>query len=212
MIATLSGTLALRDADRIVIETAGVGYEVFIPLSTFYRLPPAGAEVRLQIRQVFREDAVTLYGFMSAAEKRSFDLLTGVQHVGPRHALSILSVLTPEELAGAIAREDVERIDAVPGVGSKLAERVIRELRDKISELKLVAPAPGAVNGAGPAGRADGEPAKIVDDAVSALVNLGVRPIEAKRTIDAVIASDASAANDLEVVIRKSLGVLFGEK
>jgi Holliday junction DNA helicase RuvA len=102
MIATLSGALAVRDAGRIVIETGGVGYEVLIPLSTYYRLPQIGERVALMIRQVVREDALLLYGFSSATEKRAFDLLMSVQHVGPKLALAILSVLAPEELVTAI--------------------------------------------------------------------------------------------------------------
>ncbi|HXW85553.1 MAG TPA: Holliday junction branch migration protein RuvA [Candidatus Binataceae bacterium] len=212
MIATLAGTLTIREAGRIVIETGGVGYEVFIPLSTFYRLPGLGNEARLHIRQIFREDSVSLYGFTLASEKHTFDLLTGVQHVGPKLALAVLSMMTPDELVTAISKEDVERIDAVPGVGTKLAERVIRELRDKVADLKLASPAPSASNGAAkPRGGDSGAP-KLEDDAISALINLGVKPAEAKRTVDTVIGANGAAANDLEVVIRKSLAALFGEK
>jgi holliday junction DNA helicase RuvA len=208
MIASLKGTLAVRDAGRIVVETGGVGYEVFIPLSTYYRLPPPGAAVTLEIRQVVREDAIALYGFATPAEKRAFDLLLGVQHVGPKLAMAILSVLAPEELAAAIARDEIERIDAVPGVGPKVAERVVRELRDKIGELKLIAPEAIHANGGSHPGAAGAQ----LDDAISALVNLGVKPAEAKRAVDSVAAADAGAAGKLEVLIRKSLAVLFGEK
>jgi len=211
MIATLTGTLAVRDSQRIVVETGGVGYEVFIPLSTYYKLPAVGDQVRLEIRQVVREDALMLYGFMESGEKRSFDLLMQVQHVGPKLALAILSVLAPEELVAAISREDVERIDAVPGVGPKVAERVVRELRDKVSDLKLAGAAPAATNGATrPA--APSSAGGLVDDAVSALVNLGLKPVEARKTVEKVVAEDAAANSNLEVAIRKSLAVLFGEK
>ena len=147
MIASLAGALVVRDAGRIVVETGGVGYEVLIPLSTYYRLPQLGDRVALEIRQVVREDALTLYGFSSATEKRAFDLLMSVQHVGPKLALAILSVLAPEELAAAIGKGDVDRIDAVPGVGPKVAERVVRELRDKVADLKMAAPSTTAPNG-----------------------------------------------------------------
>ncbi len=140
MIATLSGKLKLRDPGRLIVDTAGVGYEVFVPLSTYYRMPSVGAEVELEVRQVVREDALLLYGFASPAEKQAFDLLMGIQHVGPKLALAILSVLAPKDLVAAISHEDVERIDAVPGVGAKVAERIVRELRDKVSELNLAAP------------------------------------------------------------------------
>lgn len=119
MIATLSGKLELREPGRLIIATAGVGYEVLVPLSTYYRMPSVGGEVELHIRQVVREDALLLYGFATSAEKQAFDLLMGVQHVGPKLALAILSVLAPKDLVTAISQEEVERIDAVPGVGAK---------------------------------------------------------------------------------------------
>ncbi len=213
MIATLSGTLVTRDAGRIVVETGGVGYEVLIPLSTYYRLPASGERVALEIRQVVREDALTLYGFSSTTEKRSFDLLMSVQHVGPKLALAILSVLAPEELVAAISKGDVERIDAVPGVGPKVAERVVRELRDKVSDLKLVAPSGLNANGtAGPPSQESAIPIGPLEQAVSALTNLGMKPVEAKRAVESVVKADEATANNLELLIRKSLAVLLGEK
>lgn len=208
MIATITGKLCSREAGRIVVETAGVGYEIFVPLSTFYRLPPIGAPVSLEVRQVVREDALTLYGFAQPAEKHAFDLLMGVQHVGPKLALAILSVLSAEDLAVAIGREDAARIDAVPGVGPKVAERVVRELRDKVSALKIA-----ATDGASATGLDDsGMPGAggIADDALSALVNLGYRPAEARRAVDSVVSASREAT--LEIVIRESLTLLLGEK
>jgi holliday junction DNA helicase RuvA len=206
MIATLSGKLKLREPGRLIIATAGVGYEVFVPLSTYYRMPSVGAEVDLEIRQVVREDALLLYGFASSAEKQAFDLLMGIQHVGPKLTLAILSVLAPKDLIAAISHEDVERIDAVPGVGGKVAERIVRELRDKIGGLNLTAAvrADGAsTNGHVPGG-------SMIDDAVSALINLGYKPAEAKRAVDAVEAFDES--DGLENLIRKSLAIILSEK
>jgi Holliday junction DNA helicase RuvA len=165
--------------------------------------------VALEIRQVVREDAITLYGFSSATEKRAFDLLMSVQHVGPKLALAILSVLAPEDLVAAILKGDVERIDAVPGVGPKVAERVVRELRDKAADLKLAAPAPAGSNGAA-AAAASSVPAGPLDEAISALVNLGMKPAEAKRVAETVVAQ--GAADNSELIIRKSLAVLLGEK
>jgi holliday junction DNA helicase RuvA len=205
MIATLTGTLRLRDAGRLIVEAAGIGYEIFIPLSTYYRIPAAGTRVELEIRQVVREDAITLYGFATPSEKTAFDLLIGIQHIGPKLALAMLSVLTPDDLASAIAHEDVARIDAVPGVGAKVAERVVRELRDKVGALALAPshrPASAhAENGAG---------SSIVDDAVSALVNLGYKPAEAKRAVDAV--GIGESGDSLEGLLRRSLAVILGEK
>jgi Holliday junction DNA helicase RuvA len=212
MIAALKGMLEVRDPARIVLSTAGVGYEVFIPLTTFYRLPAVGETVGLQIRQVVREDAITLYGFSSTIEKRAFDMLLSVQHVGPKLALAILSVLEPDELVAAIRREDIEKIDAVPGVGPKVAERVVRELRDKVDSLRLSDAVVDHANGAARAAKAPSGPPTLEDDAISALVNLGVKPAEAKRTVDAVLGASANGTPELEAVVRKSLGVLFGEK
>jgi holliday junction DNA helicase RuvA len=206
MIAMLSGKLRLREPGRLILATGGVGYEVFVPLSTYYRMPSVGAEVELEIRQVVREDALLLYGFASSAEKQAFDLLMGIQHVGPKLALAILSVLAPKDLVSAISHEDVERIDAVPGVGAKVAERVVRELRDKIGGLNLTAPA--RTNGASTNGHLPG--GSMIDDAVSALMNLGYKPAEAKRAVDAVDGFDES--DGLESLIRKALAIILGEK
>jgi holliday junction DNA helicase RuvA len=206
MIATLNGRLKLRDPGRLIVETAGVGYEVFVPLNTYYRMPSVGAEVELEIRQIVREDALMLYGFSTAVEKQAFDLLMGVQHVGAKLALAVLSVLSPKELAAAISHEDVERLDAVPGVGAKVAERIVRELRDKVGGLSLSVPermTAVSVNG-------HSSSRSVVDDAVSALVNLGYKPAEAKRAVDSVDGFDDK--DGLENLIRKSLVIILGEK
>ena len=210
MIASLTGRLTQRDSGRVVIETGGVGYEIFIPLATYYRLPGLGAAVSLEIRQIVREDSLTLYGFFTPAEKQAFDLLMQVQHVGPKLGLAILSVLSPDELVSAIAREDVERLDAVPGVGAKVAERVVRELRDKIGELKLAA-SERFEQGDGAADSVGGD-APDLDDAVSALVNLGYKPVHARRAVDAAAARGGGIKRELEVIIRESLAVLAGER
>src|SRR5215469_11034567 len=203
MIATLNGKLQVREPGRVIIETAGVGYEVSIPLSTYYRLPPAGSPVMLEVRQVIREDSWQLYGFMSTGEKRAFDLLMQVQHVGPKLALGVLSNLSPDELVAAIGREDVARLDAVPGIGTRVAERIVRELRDKAADLKLIAPIADA-----PALPAGG----VLDDAVSALVNLGYKPAEAKRAVDSVMPENGAQETGLENVIRRALAVLASER
>jgi Holliday junction DNA helicase RuvA len=210
VIASLSGKLRVRESDRLVVESAGVGYEVFVPLATYYRMPSLGAQVELEIRQVVREDAIALYGFATRAEKRAFDLLLKVQHVGPTLALKVLSVLSPKDIATAIGHGDVERLDAVPGVGPKVAERIVRELRDKIGEIDLAASEVRPQNGNGAAG------GSLADDALSALVNLGYKPAEAKRAVEAVGSDDRPEDNGrdaaLESLIRQSLAVLLGEK
>jgi Holliday junction DNA helicase RuvA len=139
-------------------------------------------------------------------------LLLSVQHVGPKLALAILSVLEPDELVAAIRREDVEKIDAVPGVGPKVAERVVRELRDKVDGLQLSDAVVDHTNGAPRTSKPAGAPPTTGDDAISALVNLGVRPAEAKRTVDSVLEAAKDGSPELEVIVRRSLAVLFGEK
>jgi holliday junction DNA helicase RuvA len=206
MIAILSGKLKLRDPGRLIVATAGVGYEVFVPLSTYYRMPSVGADVELEVRQVVREDALLLYGFATMAEKQAFDLLMGVQQVGPKLALAILSVLAPKDLMMAISHEDVERIDAVPGVGGKVAERIVRELRDKVSALNLAS----SVRSDGAASNGHARAGSLSDDAVSALINLGYKPAEAKRAVEAVDTFDEQ--DGLESLIRKSLAIILGEK
>jgi len=206
MIASLSGSLKRKDAGRLVIDAGGIGYEIFIPLSTYYRVPAVGSRIELEIRQVVREDSLTLYGFATAFEKAAFDLLLGVQHVGPKLALAVLSVLAPTELAAAITREDVDRIDAVPGVGSKVAERIVRELRDKVGELSMAA----AQRTERDAAHENGGAPSILDDAISALINLGYKPAEARRAVESVSATHANGS--LETLLRKSLAVILGEK
>jgi Holliday junction DNA helicase RuvA len=206
MIATLNGRLKLRDPGRLIVETAGIGYEIFVPLNTYYRMPSVGAEIELEIRQIVRENTILLYGFATAAEKQAFHLLMSVQHVGAKLALAVLSVLSPRDLAAAITHEDVERLDAVPGVGAKVAERIVRELRDKIGGLNLAAPERTIAASAN--GHTNVRP--LVDDAVSALINLGYKPVEAKRAVDSVDGFDDQAG--LETLIRKSLAIILGEK
>ncbi len=203
MIASLCGKIQYREPGRVVIETGGVGYEVFVPLSTYHKLPQVGEFARLEIRQVVREDSVALYGFSSLGEKRAFELLMQVQQVGPKLALAILSAFSAEELASAIGREDVGLLDAVPGVGAKVAERIVRELRDK-TEILL---------GASPNARSasDGKPT-LLEDAVSALVNLGYKPQEARRAVEKAAPRSSSDEIDLETLIRKSLALLLGER
>ncbi|HLH77561.1 MAG TPA: Holliday junction branch migration protein RuvA [Candidatus Binataceae bacterium] len=201
MIATIHGKLQLRAPDRVIVETAGVGYELLIPLSTYHRLPAVGGPVLLEVRQVIREDSWQLYGFLSSGEKRAFDLLMGVQHVGPKLALAILSNLAPDELVAAIGREDAARLEAVKGVGAKVAERIVRELRDKASELRAIAPLPAVGHSGG-----------LLEDALSALINLGYRPAQAKAALESVAPAATDPGEELEPLLRKALAVLAGER
>ena len=173
MIAQISGQLAQKQPGEIVIDVGGVGYQVFIPLNVFYRLPEVGAPMSLQIHTHVREDALQLFGFHDRGEKQIFLLLTGVSGIGPRLALNILSGIPAEELARALKDGDQVRLVAIPGVGKKLAERMIVELKDKFATL-----APLTVESPKPDGGS-----QLMQDAVSALVNLGYKKPEAEKYV-----------------------------
>lgn len=177
MIARLSGILAEAGADHAVIDVAGVGYLVQASSRTLSAIGPVGGSVMLFTELQVREDAMTLFGFGSAAERDWFRLLTGVQGVGGRVALAILSVLSADELQKSVASGDKAMVARAQGVGPKLAERIVRELKDKVGGIALGPGAPAAM----PAGGA-------ANDAVSALTNLGFRPAEANAAV--------AAAND----------------
>ena len=173
MIAKLSGILDQIGPEGAVIDVGGVGYLVFCSGRTLGRLPPPGGAARVLVETHVREDHIHLYGFVDAAERDWFRLLTTVQGVGARLALAILSVVGPDELTLTIVAQDKATLARADGVGPKLAARIVNELRDKVGGVALA-----AVNGAAPAPQAAVEPGP-TGDAVSALVNLGYRRAEA---------------------------------
>ncbi|OGQ72391.1 MAG: Holliday junction DNA helicase RuvA [Deltaproteobacteria bacterium RIFCSPLOWO2_12_FULL_60_16] len=170
MIAKISGTLEHKVPGEVIVDVAGVGYQILIPLNVFYRLPEVGGTISLHIHTHLREDALQLFGFMEQEEKHIFLLLNGVAGIGPKLAINILSGIPVEELARALKEGDHLKLLSIPGVGKKLAERMIVELRDKMLRV------PSAETG-----RADGS--QLTRDAVSALVNLGYRQGEAERSV-----------------------------
>jgi holliday junction DNA helicase RuvA len=194
VIAQISGTLAQKIPGEIIIDVGGVGYQVLIPLSVFYQLPDIGASVSLQIHTHVREDALQLFGFNDLAEKQVFLLLISVSGIGPRLAVNILSGIPAEELARALKEGDQVRLLAIPGVGRKLAERMIVELKDKFAALS-------------PAGVESAKPvigSQVMQDAVSALVNLGYKRPEAEKMVREVLKSgDGSLENVLKDTLRR---------
>ena len=170
MIGKISGTLAHKAPGEITVDVGGVGYHIFIPLSVFYRLPEIGGKVSLHTHTHLREDALQLFGFLEPAEKQVFLLLNSVTGIGPKLAINILSGIPAEDLARALKEGDQPRLLSIPGVGKKLAERMIVELRDKF----LSFPAQQAALGDG---------SQLTRDAVSALVNLGYRRAEAEKNV-----------------------------
>lgn len=191
MIAQISGTLAHKVPGEIVIDVVGVGYQIFIPLNVFYRLPDIGAPISLYIHTHLREDALQLFGFQALEEKQIFLLLNSVAGIGPKLAVNILSGIPAEELAQAVKQGDQVRLVSIPGVGKKLAERMIVELRDKFATLE-----PQRVQAA----HSDGS--QLSQDSISALVNLGYRKVEVERNVRDVI---QGGKRSLEEIIKEVL-------
>lgn len=199
MIGRLKGTVASIDVDTALIDVMGVGYEVHAHARLLSNLA-AGEAATLSIETIVREDLIRLYGFENEAERRAFRLLTSVQGVGARHALSVLQVLPPDDLYDAIAAEDVTSLARAHGVGKKLAQRIATELASKIGTLAAQGGATLKVV-AKKMGGATGGDAK--SDAVSALANLGYDGVEARRAV-ALAAEDDENPN-VESLIRRAL-------
>jgi Holliday junction DNA helicase RuvA len=195
MIARLTGRLALKSPEALIVDVHGVGYRVLVSLTAFGALPAEGAEVTLGIHTHLRENALELFGFASGAEQALFAALITVSGIGPRMALNILSGLPAEQLSEALASGNVARLVAIPGIGKRTAERLVVELQDRVRKLSL---APAADMRAADASDAE---------AVSALVNLGYRAPDAERAVRAAI---AAGAGELADVIRKALQKLSG--
>ena len=172
MIAALTGRLAAKTPSHVTLEVQGVGYEVFIPLSTFYALPSLNESTSLQIHTHLREDALQLFGFLTLLEKDTFVLLNGISGIGPKLALSVLSTLSIPDLVSAVTAGDVDKLASVPGIGKKSAGRIALELKDKVERLH---PATARTPETSP-GRTD----RLQDDALSALVNLGYRAADVR--------------------------------
>jgi Holliday junction DNA helicase RuvA len=195
MIASLTGRLAFKAPTYLALDVQGVGYEVFVPLSTFYSLPPLNEQVSLNIHTHVREDAIQLFGFATQQEKDAFVMLTTVSGIGPKSALGILSALPVQDLVSSVQAGDVEKLESVPGIGRKTAGRIVLELKEKVTILHPVL----AQAGTSPTG-ADAA----FDDALSALTNLGYRVQDAKDALKRVTKSRPETAC-LQDLIRESL-------
>ena len=191
MIGFLRGQIIHKQPPLLLVDVRGVGYELEAPMTTFYALPEAGGEVELLTHLLVRDDAHLLFGFASENERRLFRALIKVNGVGARLALTILSGIEAAEFARCVQTSDTARLTALPGVGKKTAERLIVEMRDRLTTGPEAATAPGVKPAAG-------DP---VADAISALVALGYKPAEAGRYVRAVAADNASA----ETLIRQAL-------
>ena len=198
MIGSLRGRLTVKQPPQLLIEVGGVGYELEAPMSTFYALPAPGEEVRLLTHLVVREDAQVLYGFMREEERRPFRPLIKVSGVGPKIALAILSGSDADAFASCIAAGDTASLIRIPGIGRKTAERLVLELRDRVTTHAGATPTLGEATGGGPRG-----------EALAALSALGYRPAEATRMVDAAVgeggAGVADAPTSTEEIIRRAL-------
>jgi len=192
MIAHLRGKLIYKQPGQAIVEAAGVGYDVTISVPTFTALPSAGAETALHIHTQVSEDQIALFGFLDPEEKRLFERLITVSGVGPKLAIKMLSGLSPERTVQAIRAQDHALLVRIPGVGKKLAERLVVELKDKLDDF-AVAPARQAVQG----------PA--VDDVLSALTNLGYQRVAAEKAIEQAIAKEKALAADFDGLFRAAL-------
>jgi len=190
VIAHLSGTLLEKHVQRLVVDVGGVGYDVQVPLSTFYAVGEPGDRVALGVYTRVTEEAIQLYGFHTALERTLFERLIGVNGVGPKLALAVLSGIEPADLVRAVRQGDVARLTRTPGIGRKTAERLVLELKDRLpSGVDVVADAPR---------RTDGDVVR--DDVVSALVNLGYQRQAVEKTVDRVMPRDE--AKTFETLLR----------
>jgi len=195
MIAHLRGKLIHKEPGQAIVECAGVGYDVVISVPTFTALPSVGAEAALHIHTQVSDDAIALFGFLDREEKRLFERLITVSGVGPKLAIKMLSGLSPERTVQAIRAQDHAQLTRIPGVGKKLAERLVVELKDKLEDF-AVAPAPATVHGAA------------VEDVLSALVNLGYQRPAAEKAIEQAASKDESVTANFDALFRSALKVI----
>ena len=197
MIAFLRGRIVDKQPNRVVVDVQGVGYDVHVPLSTFYELGEDGAEVALRVYTHVREDALQLYGFLTELERQLFERLLSISGIGPKLAIAVLSGMDPRDLVSAVQRADVARLTAIPGVGKKTAERIVLELKDRLAQIVM----PAAADTAPPASGAD----RLRADLLSALQNLGYHRPQAEKAIEAAVKSmtDATFEQALKSALRE---------
>ncbi|MFN7980283.1 MAG: Holliday junction branch migration protein RuvA [Vicinamibacterales bacterium] len=192
MIAQLRGQIVEKHPNRVIVDVHGVGYDVAVPLSTFYGLGEQGADVTLRIHTHVREDALLLYGFSTRLEQDLFERLISVSGIGPKVGLAVLSGIEPSDLITAIQHADLARLTAIPGVGKKTSERIVLELKDRLPKVAHT-PAPDGAPAA---------PSALRDDVLSALVNLGYQRPLAEKAVDVAI---KAKSGEFEGTLRQAL-------
>jgi len=193
VIAHLRGRILDKQPNRIVVDVNGVGYDVAVPLSTFYGLGEPGSEIALRVHTHVREDALLLYGFATPLEQDLFERLIGISGIGPKVALAVLSGIEPFELVRAIERGDLARLTAIPGVGKKTSQRIVLELKDRLPRAHGTAVVEGAA----------AAPPAVRDDVLSALMNLGYHRPLAEKAVDSAI--QATPGGDFERTLKQAL-------
>ena len=201
MIAYLKGKLFAKQANSVIVETNGVGYEVIIPLSTFYELGDVGSEVELRIYTHVREDTLQLFGFKTERERNLYLKLISVQGIGAKSGVAMLSGMSADEIVAAIRTDNVVRLTAIPGVGRKTAERVVIELRDKIGDLLM-----GAESEAATGTETGTTVDKTYEDALSALLNLGYHRAAADKALKQTVQEGTEMS--VQKLLRRSLQLL----
>lgn len=195
MFAHLSGRLIHKSTDHLVVDVGGIGYQVLVPLSTYYELGEEGSEISLKIHTVVREDSITLFGFLTDDEKTIFTRLIQVSGIGPRTGIGLLSGLSAAEFVNAVIRADVRRISGVPGIGKKTAERIILELKDRVKTLAIT----------GDQKIISSQSSPLQEDVISALINLGYQKNRVEKTVGEIIQKQApeSFEDFLRLALRK---------
>lgn len=202
MIAYLSGKLLTKHANSVILDVNGVGYEITIPLSTFYELEENGSDVSLRIYTHVREDTLQLFGFKTAREREIFLQLITVSGIGPKLGITVLSGMSADDLVGAIRTNNLARLNSVPGIGKKTAERLVIELRDKIAQLS----SPELEQEFASKQESTTSSDAVYDDALSALVNLGYQKTIAEKALRSAI--QEGTANTVQALLRRSLQLL----
>lgn len=197
MIALLTGRIAYKSPDHVILDVHGVGYRVMIPFSTYYELPEEG-EVTLHIHTSVREDAIHLYGFRTRLEKSFFQLLISVSGIGPKLARDILSNIQPNHLAQALMAGDLHKLSTIPGIGKKTAERLVLELKDKAGKLDV-----SILPQSEPRGIPEED---VLDDVTSALLNLGYKEPQVRKALAGL---DASTGAGVEEMLKQALKILM---
>jgi Holliday junction DNA helicase RuvA len=202
MIALISGKIVYKGISHVIVDVQGVGYRIFIPLTTFYELPEAGQIITLHVHTSVKQDAINLFGFYTVQERDLFQLMISVSGIGPKMSMNILSGISAQELLRAISSGNVGKLVNIPGVGKKMAERLILELKEKVIKKMMMEKTPAADD-------QHQVSEIIIEDVLSALVNLGYKSNVAKDALDKALRSSDEEIG-MDTLLKKTLKILAG--